>query len=68
MLGVIIYRVIIGALLTDSSAIERVLLSTVAATLLNSFSIMILGRVSGVEGCVCSTSSSIAGLENSLRN
>ncbi|XP_038055493.1 anoctamin-4-like isoform X2 [Patiria miniata] len=45
VLGVIIYRVIIGALLADASSLQRVLLSTVAATLLNSISIMILGRV-----------------------
>ncbi|XP_022098902.1 anoctamin-4-like isoform X2 [Acanthaster planci] len=44
-LGVIIYRVIIGVLLADSSTLPRILLSTVAATLLNSISIMILGRL-----------------------
>ena len=46
VVGVIVYRVISAALLSESSSVLRLLVSTVVATLLNSISIMILGKVS----------------------
>ncbi|XP_033632205.1 anoctamin-3-like isoform X1 [Asterias rubens] len=45
VVGVIVYRVISAALLSESSSVLRLLVSTVVATLLNSISIMILGKI-----------------------
>ena len=52
-LGVIVYRVIIGLLLVDSSSVEQILFTSLASSLLNTFSIMIFGKVSLFYGLPC---------------
>ncbi|XP_072040866.1 anoctamin-4-like isoform X2 [Amphiura filiformis] len=44
-LGVIVYRVIVGLLLQNSSSVEQILFTSLASSLLNTFSIMIFGKI-----------------------